>query len=104
MSDLARAVLREIRVLRYDEEPDADVANLVTEVYQGLHAEWAGQEIAYWPVDLIPVEVFRPVVRLVTTEMAPTFNKPYDAADARARLEAACARGWSGRAVQTDYF
>jgi len=102
--ELARAVLRELRILRYDDEPDADVANLVKEVYGGLYAEWQIDRIAFWSSDLIPESVFRPVVRLVAAEIAPTFNKPYDAADAKQRLEAAAARGWSGRNVKVQYF
>ena len=102
--DLIRAVLREIRVGRPDEEPEDNLRAQVSEVYLSFYAEWSNQQLVYWPEDAIPILVFRPVVKLVAAEVAPAFNKPYDAGDALQRFYAAVARPFSGRVVPTRYY
>ncbi len=102
--DLARAVLREIRVRRYDEEPSAEEKAIVDDAYGAKYLEWKNQRVAYWAVAAIPEIVFRPLVRLVAAEIAPTFNKPYDPENAWSRLCAAVRRPWSGKTVRHEYF
>ena len=94
-SDLASAVLRELRVHRYDETPGEDLKQIVVEAYESLVAEWRNQRVCYWATGAIPEIVFRPVVRIVAAEVAPTFNKPYDPGQALNRLYAAVARPFS---------
>ena len=102
--ELAKAVLRELRIIRYDEEPPADLKAIVDEAYDGLLAEWRKQRVCYWQADSTPDIVFRPVVRLVANEVAPGFNKPYEIGNALHRLYAAVARPWSGKPVVSEYY
>lgn len=95
-SDLAAAVLRELRVSRYDEAPAEDLKQIVVEAYTSMVEEWRTQRVCYWETDAIPEIVFRPVVRLVAAEVAPTFNKPYESGQALNRLYSAVARPFSG--------
>ena len=102
--DLARAVLREIRVGRYDEEPDVSVKAQIDEAYESFYQEWSNQELVYWQIDQIPPLVFRPIVKLIAAEVAPAFNKPYEAGNALARFYAAVARPFSGKTVYIRHY
>lgn len=99
--DLARDVLFEIRVQRFDEDPSPERKAIVDNAYAGLYQELANISVAYWDEEQIPVLVFRPLVKLVAMEIAPVFNKPYEAGDAMQRLYAAAAKPWSGKVVKT---
>lgn len=101
--DLARAVLREIRVSRYDEDPAAAYKAIVDEKYDSMYLLWVKQRRAYWPRDEIPEVVFEPVTRLVAERVAPSFNKPFDKGDAQILFDCAVARPWSGKTVVPEW-
>lgn len=102
--DLAAAVLREIRVLRPDEDPSAEDRTTIEDLYAGIFQELAVLGLAYWPAEAIPVLVFRPLVKLVASEAAPGWNKPYEAPDAMQRMRIACSIPWDGEETPKDYF
>lgn len=103
-ADLARAVLRRLRILRAGEAPTAVMQTQVDEAYDGLYSELSHHGVAYWDRDGIPVEVFQPLSRVCAFEIADAFGKQFDAGDAMARLRAVAAKPWSGKPVVTEYF
>jgi hypothetical protein len=104
LTDLATAVLRELRVARHGEEPSADDRALIQDYYFGMYEEWRNTNYAYWPRDTIPDLVFIPVSKLIANDVKGVFNKPYDPGDAKQRLDASCAKPWSGATVRGLYY
>ena len=103
-TDLARAALAEIRILRGGEAPTAVQEAQSNQKYDAIYAELGILGVGFWDIDAIPVLVFDPLSMLVAQRLAPSFGKDYSAGDAMARLYAVAAKPWSGKTVRADYY
>ena len=103
-ADLAKAVLREIRVLRAGEAPTAVQQVQVDDKYDAIYAELGVIGVAFWDQAGIPVVVLDPLSMLIAARLAPSFGKDYAAGDAMRRLYAVAAKPWSGRTVRVTHF
>lgn len=104
LADLAKRALVDLRALRIDASPSAEQQASSDEAYRSVYEELSVQGLAYWPLEEIPVAVFRPLVQIVAQEMASSFGKQYSAGDALARIRIVAAKPWSGRTVRATYY
>lgn len=74
INDLIERVVGRMGMKRPGEDPDEDVAAEIIKQWPEIHAELVSLEIAYWPVDAIPLQVFKNVAGLVALEIAPDFG------------------------------
>lgn len=72
--DLVQRVVGRLAMTRPGEDPDEDVAAAIRAQWPEIHAELVSDQIAYWPVDAIPLQVFKNIVTLVALEVAPDFG------------------------------
>jgi hypothetical protein len=102
--DLAKAALREIRILRAGETPNQAQKDQSDEKYDAVLEELKILDLVFWSADAIPLLVFQPIMKMVAQELAPAFRKEYSAADAMTRLRVAASRPWSGKVVRAKYY
>lgn len=116
-AQLAIKVMRLPGWLDANEEPDSEDAAFIVDTYTSMHAAWRVREIAYWPIESIPDEIFEDIVRIIADAVAPAFG---DAAPTEIDIETGAPvsmgkKGWnglkrlkavqpSGLPVRTQYF
>jgi hypothetical protein len=104
-TELATAVLKELRVIRRnDAAASAADSTFVTDKYYDLLQELESQEVAYWEYDDIPNEVFTALVKAVAGECAQAFGTEYDASDAFRRLCVLSGEKATGLPTPAEYF
>lgn len=74
INDLIERVVGRMGMKRPGEDPDEDVAAEIKKQWPEIHASLVSQQIAYWPVDAIPLQVFQDVTNLVALTIAPDFG------------------------------
>jgi len=74
IEDLATETMRMLGLLEAQEEASTEDAAHISRAYEDKFTEWFLREIAYWPVEAIPTEVFRAVARLMADEVAASFG------------------------------
>ena len=110
-SELVISVLREMGVLDASEEPSAEDAAHVKDVYDDKLEHWIDEEIAYWTSDEIPNAVFIAIRDIMINELGGTFGQPVPLETKQARevmlttrLRRHTARHSSGHRVPAEYY
>lgn len=110
-SELVIAVLREMSVLDASEEPSAEDASHVQDVYDDKFAHWIDEEIAYWTADAIPNAVFIAIRDIMINEVSGAFGQPVPLETKHGReialttrLRRHAARHRSGLPIAAEYF
>ena len=73
-SQLATSVMQQLNLISADEAPTASDAAYVKGAYEDAYASWQDKGWAYWPVNAIPVLVYRAVTFAVCGEIASGFG------------------------------
>lgn len=106
-AQLATSVLRKLKILQAEETANADDSTLVQTIYSDRLQALYDKELAYWPEDSIPEEVFRYLVTLIANECAPEFHQGFDPGlerYAEMKLAEHVAKSDSGEPTQAVYF
>lgn len=71
---LVKRVCTNMNLLRPGQEPSQTVARTILDYWDDVHATLVSEQIAYFPADEIPAQVFIPAAWLLTLEVAPAFG------------------------------
>lgn len=75
IQDMAQRAMELLVALEAQEEVSTEDAALFDRTYRSKHAELTLREIAYWPVDAIPEEVFEYVAMIMADVNAGSYGK-----------------------------
>jgi hypothetical protein len=110
-SELVISVLREMSVIDASEEPSAEDADHIKDVYDDKLEHWIDEEIAYWSSDEIPNALFIAIRDIMINEVSGAFGQPVPLETKQAReialtswLRRHTARHRSGVPIAADYF
>lgn len=105
--DLVKRALQKLRIVAAGEEPSAEDAVLVGDVYASLRLELANHGVGGFEPDAIPLDAFEGLADLLAVRSAPDFGIQTSRDDlirALQRVYATTGVPYSGEPVKAVYF
>lgn len=105
--DLVKRALQKLRIVSANEEPNAEDAALVSDIYATLRLELAARGIAGMEAETVPQDSIEAMAGLLAVLSSADFGIAMDdmaESRARKRLYAITGVPYSGEPVQANYF